>query len=87
MGFYPTGIQTIQDILARYAERSSRPEADALASRIGVQATGQAGHFINIRLSVTEWEQIGDAFLECGNDQWEASVDSEISERLRHHGW
>lgn len=87
MGFYPTGIQTIQDILARYAERVSDKAPDALATRIGEQAAGQVTPFQYIRLSVTEWEQVGDAFLECGNDQWEASIASEISEKLKHHGW
>lgn len=87
MGFYRTGIDTILDLLGRYAERTGNAKMDDLASRINANVTGEAGGFLYIRLSITEWEQISEAFLECGNDAWEASIASEINERLQHHGW
>lgn len=80
MGFYPTGIHTIQDLLARFGQ-------DELASKIEHEQVPQHNGFITVRLSVTEWDTISEVFLEHANDAWEASVASEINERLQHHGW
>lgn len=85
-GFYGTGIHTIQEILARYSERTGKGEPDELASRIA-RFRGDWRGFTSLRLSVTEWELISEAFLECGNDHWEATIASEINEMLRNHGW
>lgn len=85
-GFYPTGIQTILDILSRYGERSEDTKVAELVSKINAVPQAVQG-FTYLRLSVSEWEQISDAFLECANDHWEASIASEIHETLRNHGY
>lgn len=86
MGFYPTGIQTIKDLLAQN-DGERVPGGEALASKIESLQSPQGNGFISVRLSVSEWERISDAFLECGNDHWEASIASEINETLHNHGW
>ena len=80
MGFYPTGIQAIKDLVTRFGHGE-------IISKIDAKQKLQDNGFISIRLSVTEWETVSDAFLEHANDAWEASVASEINERLQHHGW
>ena len=80
MGFYESGIQTIKDLLAENGH-------DVLASLIESRQFAGANGFWSVRLSVTDWETVSDAFLEHGNDAWEASIAAEIDDRLRNHGW
>lgn len=80
MGFYPTGIQAIKDLLAR----SGR---DDIISKVEREQAPQPNGFISIRLSVTDWETVSSDFLEHGNDAWDGTIAGEINERLQHHGW
>jgi hypothetical protein len=80
MGFYESGIQTIKDLLARFGN-------DELAGIIEGRQVYQHNDLWHVRLCVTDWEVVADAFLEHANDAWEASIAAEINDSLRNHGW
>ena len=84
MGFYQSGIDTIKDLLAEHGR-------DELASTIEALQVARPSTsytvFYTVRLNVTDWETISDAFLEHSNTPWEASLAEEINDRLRNHGW